>query len=269
MSKSFGAWLIANAGLISVIGALIIFFSWIVTNTLGQRYSRLKQSVETADSNFRLYTSLHELRDSLNSVARETIYAREAAERNLRSANDAEESELRVLRRNYSLTQMSAHQIKELMDFAVQTIDYSSSVGTATDTSQKIETLKDEIYRVYAKARDLDRAVEIANGPSPSLPSLLQALELYTAYVRNDAIPRVGKLYEGIVDLSNKRHEEGREELAQAKRNAGIAANAALALYLVGSSLALGGQYLDKVYKKKVETAPANQAAPSVPSPDR
>ena len=80
MSRQGGEWLVDNAGLISVIGALIIFFSWTITNTLGQRYTRLKQSVEAAESTFRLYTALHELRDSLSSVAMEAVYAREAAE---------------------------------------------------------------------------------------------------------------------------------------------------------------------------------------------
>src|SRR4051812_16500866 len=81
MTKHLGQWIVLNSGLVSVLGALIIFFSWSITNTLGQRYARLKQSVEAGDATFRLYTSLHELRDSLNSVIMETVYAREAVER--------------------------------------------------------------------------------------------------------------------------------------------------------------------------------------------
>lgn len=256
MTKNLGTWLVGNAGLISVIGALIIFFSWTVTNTFGQRYSRLKQSVEAADNTFRLYTALHELRDSLNSVAMETVYAREAAEHGSKSPQDRELSEIADLRRQYSHTRMAAHQIKEMMDFASQTLDYSSSVGTATPTSQKIKTLHEDIYRLYARARDLDRAVERTNAtPTPSIPPLRKAIEEYIAYVRSDAIPRVASLYEAIVNASNDRHDEGRRELAQSKRNAARAARTALMLYVVGSLLALGGQYLDKVYKKTLETA--------------
>lgn len=43
MSKSIGPWLINNAGIISVVGALIIFFSWAVANTLGQRQQTNKR----------------------------------------------------------------------------------------------------------------------------------------------------------------------------------------------------------------------------------
>ena len=52
------------------IGAIIIFFSWILTNTIQQRYTALKQSLETAQGNFRLYNTLHEVRGMVNSVVR-------------------------------------------------------------------------------------------------------------------------------------------------------------------------------------------------------
>ena len=178
MSKSLGLLLVESAGVISVIGALVIFFSWSVTNTLGQRYSRLKQSVEAADNAFRLYTSLHELRDSLNSVAMETVYAREAAEKISSNTGDRRVSETIDLRRQYSHTRMSAHQVKELMDFASQSLDYSASVRNVTPTSQRIKSLHEEIYTVYARARELDRAVELVNGmPNPALEPLRETVQ--------------------------------------------------------------------------------------------
>jgi hypothetical protein len=241
--------------LISVFGALIIFFSWTVTNTLGQRYSRLKQSVEAGDNTFRLYTELHELRASLNAVAMEAVYAREAAER---GGEEPENREILDLRSRYSHTQLSAHQIKEMMDFASQTLDYSSSVGTKTETADKIRALHDEIYRLYARVRDLERAAELANGTlNPPLPALRDTIEAYVVYVRKEAIPQVAGLYGAIIESSNVRHDEGRKELAWSKRNAARAAGAALILYIGGSILVLGGQYLDKVYKKKLEAANA------------
>lgn len=275
MFRGLSPWLAENAGVLSVIGALIIFFSWAVTNTLGQRYSRLKQSVEAADNTFRLYTELHELRASLNSVAMEAVYAREAAERSAREGaeqrrngpENREKAEILDLRRRYSHTQLAAHQIKELMDFASQTLEYSSSVGTKTDTAAKIRALNDEIYAVYAEVRDLDRAAEIANGtPSPALPPLKIAIVAYVDHVRRQAIPRVASLYKAIVDSSNQRHDEGRNELARSKRNAARASSTALVLYAIGSALVLGGQYLDKVYKKRLEATKAS-AALSNPAP--
>jgi hypothetical protein len=231
--KSVVPWLVENAGLISVTGALIIFFSWTVTNALGQQYSRLKQSVETAESTFRLYTTLHELRDSLNSVAMETVYAREAAELDSQGSLDRPPSEVADLRREYSHTRMSAHQIRELMDFAAQTLDFSSGVGTNTATAQEVQRVHDYIYRIYAHVRDLDHEAELVNAsPAPNVSALRETVGRYVQYVRQEAIPL---------------------------------------LYVVGSLLALGGQYLDKVYKKELglSQAPLPTAAGSASTSPR
>jgi hypothetical protein len=264
MNKSLGIWLVGNAGLISVIGALIIFFSWVVTNTLGQHYSRLKQSVETADTTFRLYTTLHELRDSLNSVAMETVSTRDAVEQISKNPQDRERSELASFRRQYSYTRMSAHQIEELMDFANQTLNYSSSIETVTPTSQTVAVLHKDIYSLYARVRELNHAVELANtSPDPQMIPLRNAIEHYVTYVEKDAIPRVADLYKAIVNTSNDRRDEGRRELAQSKRKASRAAHTVLLLYAVGSLFALGGQYLDKVYKKKFEASTGAATSPA------
>ena len=254
MTRSMGLWLVGNAGLISVAGALIIFFSWAVTNTLGQRYSRLKQSVEAADNTFRLYTTLHELRNSINSVAMETVYAREAAEQGSRRSLDRQPSEVEELRRDFAHTRMSAHQIKELTDFSAQTLDFSSGLGTATTTSKRVKELYDDIYKMYEHVLDLERNVELHDAtPGLNVSALREAIEAYDQHVRQVAIPQVPGFYEAIVETSNTRHDEGRRELSRSKRNAALAARIALVLYIAGSLLALGGQYLDKVHKKRVE----------------
>ena len=54
-------------------GAIIIFSSWAVTNGLTQRFSNLKLSLESARSSFRLYTTLHELREMVNSLGMEVV----------------------------------------------------------------------------------------------------------------------------------------------------------------------------------------------------
>lgn len=107
---------------------------------------------------------------------------------------------------------------------------------------------------MYAEVHDADRAAEAVNATAtPDLPALRTAVEKYDRLVRQKAIPEVRGFYEAIVEASNARHEEGRKELARSKHKAALAARTALVLYLVGSFLALGGQYLDKVYKKRIE----------------
>ena len=259
MSK-VGAWLTANAGVLSVLGALIIFFSWAVTNTLGQRYARMKQSAETAESTFRLYTTLHELRASLNSVAAEAVYTREAAEQGIGKHRELAgvEAEIFHLRRRYRNSRLSAHQIKELMDFASQTRDFSNGVASNTETAERVRTLSDEIYQIYRSVHELDLAAETAIGtPKPALAPLRIAVDGYAAAVSEAVNSKVPTLFQQIVAASNHRRDEGREQLARTKQYSEFAARIALVLYVVGSILALGGQYLDKIYKAKLEAKKA------------
>ena len=115
---------------------------------------------------------------------------------------------------------------------------------------------------MYQQLQDRDRTTEIArSSPTPSLVQLRPAVEEYIRLVREDAIPRVGGFYQAIVGASNARRDEGRKQLACAKRNAACATRAALILYIVGSILALGRQYLDKVYSKKPGTAASPQSS--------
>jgi len=55
------------------IGGIIIFLSWVLTNTFHQNYKDLKQSLDTANGVFRLYNTLHEIRGKVNSVAAEIL----------------------------------------------------------------------------------------------------------------------------------------------------------------------------------------------------
>ena len=241
-------WMATNAGLFSVVGALIIFFSWAVTNTLAQRYTRLKQSVETAEGTFRLYTTLHELRNQQNSLVMEILQIKEEVSRNRQSAQRSNTERHDVLN-EYNRTWLSAHQIKELMDFTAQTSDFSNAVGTNTQTTHDIERIRGDVWELYSAVLQRERLAEAQRREEqPDLRTLRTAVDEYVRYVRRDAVPRVGSLYEAIVNASNKRREEGRAQLERARKNANRATRIALVLYVIGSIFALGGQYLDEAW---------------------
>jgi hypothetical protein len=253
------SWTQNNAGVISVVGALIIFFSWMVTNTLGQKYSRLKSSIESAQSTFRLQTKLNELRNSLNSLAMEVVQQKNSSDASIFMPGRTGDSEIDRMRTNFSLTRLSAHQVNELMDFTVETHSFSCSVGTTTEASQKIESLLKEVDQIYSKAIAKEREVETTwqPGTSPLEEKFTVEAQNYIRFIRNEAIPHVPRLYKEIVSASNTRHEQGRR-LTESKRRFEKATKAALWLYVLGSVLALGGQYLDKT-KPKAQEAPTVQ----------
>ncbi len=105
-----------------MIGAFIIFFSWMITNALTQRYNSLKTSVESAQRNFRLYDTLHELRSMINSLAMEVIQGLPKGRNASRFRAGAHHiQDVDEMRENFCNQAVSAHQVRELLDFMSET----------------------------------------------------------------------------------------------------------------------------------------------------
>ena len=51
--------------LVSILGAAIVFFSWIITNTLQQEYLAAKAGVQRAASDHRMYANFQELGEAV------------------------------------------------------------------------------------------------------------------------------------------------------------------------------------------------------------
>jgi hypothetical protein len=250
-------WARTNAGVISTVGALIVFFSWAVTNTLGQRYGRLKASLETGQSTFRLYTTLHELRDQLNSLAMEVVQSRKATDASRFTSGSTADVGLDTARARFDQTRLSAHQIKELMDFTAETHSFSRAASTTTAMSHTIDGLLGEVGKLAdATSRLLAEAERHHTNRPEDREPFLNASARYVEFVRNEAIPQVGPFFQRIVDAANARRREAEDELARARSRSERASRVALVLYVFGSVLVIGGQFVDKT-RPKVESSQA------------
>jgi hypothetical protein len=115
-----------------------------------------------------------------------------------------------------------------------------------------VDAIRREVENLYFPLLDLERAAENQlNNSRGKIDEPGSAIDQYITHVRSNAIPKIGALYQRIVDLSNKRQEEGCVELRRAKSKADLSNRVAFVLYLIGSVLALGGQYFDKIDKKE------------------
>jgi ABC-type transporter Mla subunit MlaD len=247
-----GQFVRSAAALLSVCGALIIFFSWVLTNTRAQTLSRIKQAVESAQSTFRLYTTLHELRDQLNSVAMEVIEGKTSPNATQLASGRTGRRDEDSVRATFDKARLSAHQIKELMDFTAETNSFSRAVGSATPASDEIGRILTEVDHVYTPLRESERQVEdLLHDSRVSLDDAREAVKRYNDYVRNTAIPQVPSLYRRVVELSNRRRDEGDRELDTARQKAEFASSVSRILYVFGSVLALGGQFIDKFLVKR------------------
>jgi hypothetical protein len=62
------------ADFFSIIGAAIVFFSWVISSTLQQRYQAAKSSVESAKSERRLYGEFADVKLSVDSLTRFRVF---------------------------------------------------------------------------------------------------------------------------------------------------------------------------------------------------
>jgi hypothetical protein len=253
-------WAKSNSGVISVTGALIIFFSWAISNTFGQRYNRIKAATESAQSTFRLYRTLHEQRDQLNSLAMEVIQRSEKGPDASRfSPGKTSNTLLDQARKQFSRDRLSAHQVRELMDFTVETNELSRSVGTVSPTSEDIQQILGEVDAVYqALLKFQDSAEQAINAPERSPEEVVLAVQEYSNYYRSEALPKVPEFYRRIVNASNVRRREADAQLAAAKARAERSESLTIWVYVVGSILAITGQAIEKAKPKE---SPAKQVA--------
>jgi len=236
---------------ISVIGALVLFFSWSVKNTLYEKYAHLKSSIQSAEQNFNLYSTLHELRGNINSLATEIVqqrFSRDASQyqAGLTGNHDIDES-----RHKFDMARLNAYQLRELMDFTGRTYDVSHSVRDQSKIADSIKMTMDEIMALRDSVRVLEKAVEnIGNVRPEDAPfSLFPAINNYCDFWHYASENRVRFLYPRIVDLSNKRSMEVHGILLKAEDRAALAESWSTYLYILGTLMALGGQAIDKLIK--------------------
>lgn len=229
------------------IGAVIIFFSWVITNALTQRYSALKTSLESAKRSFRLYDTLHELRSMINSLAMEVIQGLPKGKNASRiRAGIHHIEEVDQMRERFCLEAVSAQQMRELFDFMIEAQELAKSVDNNSETYKKIhneiltaENLRDRLYVLESKAeREMEQSNEFVS------VSEFKAVPEYIDFYKLEVLPKVPDFYSRIVDLSNETQEHARTALARAKQISSAAKYISLGLYVLGTILILMAKFM-------------------------
>lgn len=242
-----------HAEVLVIIGGLIIFFSWTITNTLVQDYTRLKLSVESARSNFDQTQRISELRSSLNSLGMEMVHARDSLDSILPESNRPNLNDLDRLRNKHIQTTLSAHQVLELTDFTSGAATLSRAVGTDTLQNHRLESIAIEATGLYdtlkAKRELVDQIDAIHRRSVVAVAALTLCIEEYDRCYTHEVLPRVSILYPAAVEALNILNQDAADRIAELKSRAETSQKAALSLYLIGSAIALSAQFLHKTNK--------------------
>lgn len=185
--------------------------------------------------------------------------AMEVIQRDARPASSASQdplsAEVRVqeARSSFDRTRLSAHQVKELSAFAVEVKRLSHALGPESASAKEVDEVLGSVLKMTMALADRERDVERVNEKVPvPIADLEAAVSSYVHEFRIVALPQVPDLYKRIVEAANRCSEESRAMLQGAKSRAQWSELVALVLFVLGSILAIGSQYFDKIEKARL-----------------
>lgn len=150
----------ANSGLVTVFGALIVFFSWIISNTLKTNYESLKGAVVNAERDSRIYDTLAELRVMLNSIASEVVQLKPDDRSRDQDTERDSASRISSIHREYSRVLRTVDYVRECNEFCGRQVRYSNAHSTKTPASIALAEAMDQASSSTMVSRREDEPVK-------------------------------------------------------------------------------------------------------------
>lgn len=243
--------------LVSILGAAIVFFSWILTNTLQQDYQSTKANVQRAASDHRVHQSFMVLKGVTESIAYDVAdLEKKVAELSNELREDHQESRpvidpnqqrLEDIQRRFERAAWNSHNIDLGYEFCIVPL---STIGQALsgDATEKLKTacqaikyLQDERNKIFLKASGLLRDQKTLSEESAT--SIRDLIKSYSDSIS----PRLEPAMLKVVEASNMLFAQMRSELEVATTRANLASNISLFTYILGTVLVLAGRLIDKI----------------------
>lgn len=237
--------------LISAIGALLLFFSWLVTNTLGEQFKSVKNSYDNANATWRLHSRLDSIDSSIQSVSGVLVYVlQDLAQLRFESLSRPDQDKDRAtyksndLIRRLAAIEASARQIDWGSAFCALTLEQSAVdksrgnwVTSLQESCRSIDLLKEQKDQIIARARTSLRSVDNSSAE--------QGIQTADDELR-PLIDEFGSLLQLAVKASNERRRELQVALHKAEARAKLAKRFAIGFYVLGSIIVLAGTAVGK-----------------------
>ncbi len=244
--------------LLSVLGALVLFFSWITTNLIAEQFKSAKLAFEAAADKRVNQQLLMDLKGDVESVAAEAINARlSLIDLELRSDPNSGEPakqewyEHRALNLQLASTRLNARQIDHGNNFCNLTIEHSLVGEEQSDAQMKLGEACSSIHSLKSKKDQLVERMEINVQSYNSQNVAVEVVEERHSALEDEyriLLEPFGGFLQSAVDASNERGEELRSELERARKKDSAAKRVALIFYVSGSVMALAGAALSKLF---------------------
>lgn len=240
--------------LITVIGSLTVFFSWIIDNTLKKRFDELKSRIRRNTEENKMFGFLSELRDSLNSIASEIVQPK--LRNRITKARESNSNKIKYEEAEYKYLKnvLLGHQFKELNEFCIRTNSLANTAFEKGEKTKKINQLAIEVSKKHEKllALRLEAEKSINNfqeKEGENLDELVKVVDEYDKYLRKGLIPLTPNYFKKAVDLSNKINEQVNNEFNRISKWTKKFKKLRIYLYIIGTFLILISKYIESISK--------------------
>lgn len=247
----------ANAKMLSVVAAIIIFGSWLVENTLLKRANELKQAVQQAEQEKLIVESFHHLESKVLEVYQVAASARRySAEARLREQGNFKDQ----LERDVEMLERSGVTLKfaaAVARFAARLEHYLGVVAPTPELAARVRAahsgiadLRSELdaswERYHRQQRDIHGDYINPNTVTPEQArSLGEAIRSYRNEVESSLAPRLSPAANAVFRAHDDLFRHAREQLKVRERRAEWAERIKIALFILGSVIAVLGTYFD------------------------
>jgi hypothetical protein len=237
--------------IVSILGAVILFFSWIITNTLQQNYLATKAGAQRAEADARLYQVLRSLRQEVEGVAALVVDLRNGLTSDRRRsqpvASPAEQRHDSTVLWVDS-TNLNARQIDwGYQACAIDASTIAKAVPGNANAIEKLEAACEELRnlqvekdRLFDEVRAFLGTRTLTEGAEDSIRDLIKAY-------RDRVLPKFAPALRKSVEAGNVLREQMRSELAMATTRASQASSISFFTYILGTLLVLGGRLAEKM----------------------
>lgn len=231
--------------LLSVCGALVIFFSWLVTNAAEARFKAAAAAADDLSDKLRLFQTLRELKESVESSAAETLNVNITLGRAVREIGRSLADAPRVAtfeEHNTQLLGLSARRLNaKQIDNGIALCSLVLEMATDDDSDHVLDLreIRAEMT-LFNAAKDLifqeaEAALRAGEDPSSALQGLDEQIEPYP------------QLLFRAVDLSNAISAERAADVLRLRQYAKWSRQTAFVLYGLGTVLVIGGTALNRL----------------------
>jgi hypothetical protein len=234
-------WVRRQSGLIAAVGALVVFTSWAVSSTLGQRYARETSSITAVLNDEQFLGYLSDIRQSQDRLVSISLQVR-ADLRAVRPISDGVADRFPILLAYYSARTL-ASQVRELLFQCQRQLIYSRAIGARTDAIADVARSVSVLQQALAQR---EQAIDAQlRSSTVNLDRLKADVTDYTDHFQRQVFPRLHPLFETVAKVSTATFEEGQKRLQSVKQSADRTSTIAVILYALGSILALGGKFVE------------------------